>query len=119
MANSIPTRHNRPKQTFQNHYDQQPNSSHYATSDARARGRSCHAIPYSTPFLNAAAPAAAAASTAAASTVASAAATSATSAAAPVRAVKIYARLIERVFDTRSRSCASQHSRKGPPGSAS
>jgi hypothetical protein len=33
-----------------------------------------------------------------------------------VRAVKFSARLIERVSDTRSRSCASQHSRKGSPG---
>jgi hypothetical protein len=33
-----------------------------------------------------------------------------------LRAVKISARLIERATDTRSRSCASQHSRKGSPG---
>jgi hypothetical protein len=33
-----------------------------------------------------------------------------------VRAVKISTRLIERASDTRSRSCASQHSRKGSPG---
>jgi hypothetical protein len=39
--------------------------------------------------------------------------------AAPVRAVKIYARLIERASDTRSRSCTSQHSRKRSPGSVS
>jgi hypothetical protein len=36
-----------------------------------------------------------------------------------VRAVKIPAQLIERASDTRSRSCASQHSGKGSPGSAS
>jgi len=62
--------------------------------------------------------AAAAASTAAAASAAaaSAAVTSATSAAASVRAVKISARLIERASDTRSRSCASQNSRKGSPG---
>jgi hypothetical protein len=34
--------------------------------------------------------------------------------AVPMRAVKISARLIERALDTRSRSCASQHSRKVP-----
>jgi hypothetical protein len=69
----------------------------------------------------AAASAAATASTAAAASAAaaSAAATSATSAAVSVRAVKIYARLIELASDTRSRSCASQHLRKGSPGSAS
>jgi hypothetical protein len=33
-----------------------------------------------------------------------------------VRAVKISTRLIERASDTRSRSYASQHSRKCPPG---
>jgi hypothetical protein len=50
---------------------------------------------------------------------ASAAATSATSAAVTVRAVKISARLIERSSDTRSRSCASQHTRKWSSGSTS
>ena len=41
------------------------------------------------------------------------------SAAVSVRAVKISARLIERASDTRNHSCASQHLRKGSPGSAS
>jgi hypothetical protein len=43
----IPTHHDRPKHSLQNHSDQQHNSRHYAASDARARGRSCFALPYS------------------------------------------------------------------------
>ena len=61
----------------------------------------------------------AASSAAASAAAASAAATSVASAAATERAVKVSARLIERASDTRSRSCASQHSRKRSPGSAS
>jgi hypothetical protein len=47
-ANSIPTHHNRPQHFLQNHYDQQPDSRHYAANDGRARGRSCSALHYST-----------------------------------------------------------------------
>jgi hypothetical protein len=84
----------------------------------RAPSESAAAIAAPPPPPAAAASAAAAASTAAAASAAaaSAAATSATSAVVSVRAVKIFARLIERNSDTRSRSCASQHSRKGSPG---
>jgi hypothetical protein len=85
---------------------------------ARAPGASVAA--FAAASAAAAAPAAAAVSTAAAisAAAASAAVTSAASVAASVRAVKFSALLIERAYDTRSRSCASQHSRKESPGSA-
>ena len=47
MSNYIPTHHSRSKKSLQNHYDQKPDSRHYAASDARARGRSCFVFHYS------------------------------------------------------------------------
>jgi hypothetical protein len=43
----IPSHLNRPQHSLQNHYDQQPDSRHYAANDDRARGHSCSAFHYS------------------------------------------------------------------------
>jgi hypothetical protein len=46
-ANFMPMHLNRPQDSLQNHYGQQPDSRHYAANDGLARGCSCSAFHYS------------------------------------------------------------------------
>jgi hypothetical protein len=44
----MPTQHISPQHSLQSQYEQQPNFRYNATSDDRARGRTCSAFHYST-----------------------------------------------------------------------